>query len=133
MAHGVRYLKTKTVVKTAALDMFLEEFVPHQMIRSLIDLCEFAVTHPDFGKAGKPGGIEYDWADQATDLLHSFFVESNCCEEDGATSPRVALDFQKGTIELLKQRYREHRREPSFERATAPVPLRLAARMDATN
>lgn len=133
MAYGVCYHKTKTVVKLAALEMFLDEFAPEEMIRSLIYLCELAVTHPDFGKKGQPGAIAYDWADLATDALITFFDESFCCNESGDDAPRVELNSKTGTIEILKQRYRPRRREPSLANATAPVPIRLALRMGAGN
>lgn len=133
MAYGVRCHKTKTVVKAAALEMFCDEFAPEQMIRALIDMCEFAVTHPDFGKDGQPGAIEYDWADQATDALMTFFDDDCCCDESGAESPKVMLHYQRGTIEILKRRYRARRLEPSLDRATAPVLIRLASRIGAGN
>lgn len=134
MARGVHYQKAKTVVKIAALDMFLDEFVPYHMTRALIDLVEFAVTHPDFGTQGNPGAVEYDWADQATDILTTFFEDENCCEDDGATAPKVAIDSGAGAIELLKRRYRSRRRkEPSLAAATRDVPVRLAARPAARN
>ena len=133
MAYGVRYHKTKTVVKLAALEMFLDEFAPEEMIRSLIDLCELAVTHPDFGKGENPGADEYDWGDEATDALITFFDESFCCNQSGDDASRVELNTKRSTIELIKRRYRSRRREPSLAHATAPVPIRLALRLGAGN
>lgn len=134
MAKGVRYLKTKTVVKLAALEMFLDEFCPEQMIQALIALTEFAVTHPDFGLPDGPSVDEYDWADEATDHLITFFQEEFCVEEDAAGARQVVIDYETGAIELLKRRYRPRRtREPSLALATREVPVKLAARPGAAN
>lgn len=125
-------LKTKTVIKAAALELFCDEFRPDEMIDALVALCELAATHPMFGKEGNPGGEQYMWADEATDILSCFFEEEFCCEGDATGAPKVIVDYQKGTIELVRKRYR-YRRPPSVAQATAPVQQRLLARSHARN
>jgi hypothetical protein len=130
MARGVRYLKTKTIVKAAALDGFLEEFVPHHMIHALIDLCELAATHPEFDERAAQA---YDWADQATDILTTFLLSDHCVDEGPEDAPRVVLDSEHGAIELLKPRIRHRKAEPSLARASKRVRPRILQRPHARN
>jgi hypothetical protein len=135
VARGVRYLKTKTIVKLAALEMFLGDFEsPDELIGALVDMTEFAVTHPAFGTPGYPGDDEYFWADEATDALITFFQTEFCVEEDATGAPPVVVNYETGAIELLKRRYRPRRpREPSLAAATREVPVKLAGRPGAEN
>lgn len=130
MARGIRFLRTKTIVKLAALEMFLDEFVPDQMIQGLIDLCELAATHPDFDERA---ALAYDWADQATDILATFFLEPHCVEEGPEGAPRVALNGRTGAIELLKPRIRRRATAPRLGDAWKPVKPRISQRPHAGN
>jgi hypothetical protein len=121
-------LRSKVVVKLSALDAFLDQWDP-EMIGALIDLCEFAVSRPEFGTEGHPGGEAYFWADEATDLLIGLFEDEYECEDDGSGAPRAILDMQRGTLELLRKRYRRRRpvEERSFRDAVASVRVRAIA------
>ena len=134
MALAIRRLKTKTIVSVAGLDMFVDEFYsPREMIDSLVALCEFAVTHPDFGKPGKPGHVEYLNADEATDALITFFEEDFAVSEVAEEStPNVEINYKRGTVELIHKRYR-FTGKPDVERATQDVPVRLHKRNGASN
>lgn len=133
MAPGVRYLRTKTVVKLAALEMFLEDFCPDRMIEALIEMCELAGTHPQFGKRDVDDASLYDWADQATDILTTFLLSRHCCEDGAEDAPRVQLDAERGALELLKPRIRRRPPAPSLAHAVTPVRPRILQRSHAVN
>lgn len=131
---GVRRLKTKTVVQLAALELFLEELdEPELMIRALMDLCELAATHPDFGRGDHPGQDAYDWAEAATMALACFLEGRSCCTDGSSVAPRVVVDTKRGTLEIHRRRAHRRRREPSVAAATAPVAFVLLDRAHARN
>lgn len=130
MATGVRFLKTKTVVQLAALELFLDEFEPTQMIQALEELCELASTHAQYGHAGKPDAKTTEWAEMAITALVCLLEDDS--RGDSPTVARVALDLDRGTIEFRSRRT-ARRREPSLTAATDPVQDRLASRPHARN
>jgi hypothetical protein len=94
------------------------------------------VTHPLYGVGDNPGDDDYFWADEATDILIRLFEDESCCEDDATDAPRAVLDMKRGTIELLKKRYRNRRRVAESrtpEAAVAPIRLRLTSKADARN
>jgi hypothetical protein len=127
MTCGVKQLKTKVSVNLAALEGFLEEFDdPEELIGALVAMTDFAATHPDFGGEDFPGDEAYFLADQATEVLWAFFCDGMYCDPD-AGPPTVLLNPQRGTLDLIRKRYRTRRRpveERSYEAAVAPVRLR---------
>lgn len=135
---GIRRTKTKAIVSVAALEFFTAEFCPKEMIASLVELCEFATTHPDFGKPGQPGGGEYDWADQATDVLSELFNDENAVDPNEADRSRFEVNPKDGTIVITfwhaRQKKRRRRRAvPSLEHATEGIRLSLTHRHGARN
>ena len=62
------------------------DFEPEMMIQVLVNLCEFASTHPDFEKGDNPGWDDYEWADQATDAPHMLFLDDATVGTTGRTA-----------------------------------------------
>ncbi len=135
--RGAWTTKTKAYFSVAALEMLADDFVAEEMIHSIIELCELATTHPDFGTEGNPGANEYAWADQATDALITFFLEEFAVDDDGEGCPRFEFNPKKGMLEIVryraKWRPRRKRVSPPPGAAFERVPLDLLRHPNSKN
>lgn len=131
--RAVRTTRTKHVVNARALRDFLECFDAEETIAAVYKLLDFAATHPDFGKRGKPNDYDFATADTGLQALAEFLLRT----DPGLSArrvPEVRVDDVRGTIELPRAgRFEVPRPKRSLRRARRRVPVRLYVRPAARN
>lgn len=125
MAKGVNALRTKTVVRLAALEAFLDDLHdPDSTVCALVSLLQHAA------ETDAVSTDDLFWVEELSMALEAFFLDEFAVSEYEEHQPKVALDLNRGALELLRKRHRprrQSREERSFRNAVAPVRVRQLA------
>lgn len=132
---GIRIVKNKRIVVSIPALQFLGEEFDARAITAIAELCELAIEHPNFGKAGFPKIGDFHLADQATDALWATFG-NDFVEEFPEDIPPYKLDTARGwlTVALSDSDDEQRAKRKRLPRdAKRKVRLRIHSSPDSRN